>query len=79
MAIFHLKGRINEAGKLEVDLPANLPPGEINLTLEISNQATAKPLKSLLGLCADLGSAPSAEDIDEMRQDMLAGFPREDI
>jgi hypothetical protein len=35
--------------------------------------------KSLLGLCADLGPAPSVEDIDEIRQEMWAGFPREDI
>jgi len=43
---------------------------------DILNQ---KPQKSLLGLCADLGPAPSAEDIDEIRQEMWAGFPREDI
>jgi hypothetical protein len=30
-------------------------------------------------LCADLGPAPSAEDIDEIRHEMWAGFPREDI
>jgi hypothetical protein len=35
--------------------------------------------KSLLGLCADLGPAPSAEDTDEIRHEMWAGFPREDI
>lgn len=35
--------------------------------------------KSLLGLCADLGPAPSAEDIDEIRHEMWADFPREDI
>ena len=35
--------------------------------------------KSLLGLCADLGPAPSAEDIDEIRREMWTDFPREDI
>jgi hypothetical protein len=35
--------------------------------------------KSLLGLCADLGPAPSAEDVVEIRREMWAGFPREDI
>lgn len=39
----------------------------------------AQPLRSLLGLCADLGSAPSAEDIDEIRREMWDDFPREDI
>ena len=38
-----------------------------------------QPLKSLLGLCADLGPAPSAEDIDEIRREMWDNFPREDI
>lgn len=37
------------------------------------------PLKSLYGLCADLGSAPSAEEIDEVRREMWKNFPREDI
>lgn len=31
------------------------------------------------GLCADLGPAPSAEDIDEIRREMWKNFPREDI
>jgi len=35
--------------------------------------------KSLLGLCADLGPAPSAKEIDQVRREMWAGFPREDI
>ena len=41
--------------------------------------AHPKPLRSLLGLCADLGPAPSAEDIDHVRQEMWGDFPREDI
>lgn len=35
--------------------------------------------RSLLGLCADLGQAPSGEDIDALRQEMWQGFPREGI
>ena len=37
------------------------------------------PRKSLYGLCADLGTAPSAEEIDQARSEAWAGFPREDI
>ena len=37
------------------------------------------PLPSLRGLLADLGPAPSAEDIDEMRREMWKNFPHEDI
>jgi len=35
--------------------------------------------KSLLGLCADLGPAPSAEEIDAARREAWANFPRGDI
>jgi hypothetical protein len=33
-----------------------------------------RPLKSGWGLCADLGPAPSAEEIDENRAEMFRGF-----
>lgn len=35
--------------------------------------------RSLYGLCADLGPAPSAEEIDQARREAWANFPREDI
>ena len=35
--------------------------------------------KSLLGLCADLGPAPSAEEIDRARREAWTAFPREDV
>jgi hypothetical protein len=35
--------------------------------------------QSLWGLCADLGTAPSATEIDEVRRMEWANFPREDI
>ncbi len=38
-----------------------------------------KPKRSSRGLLADLGPAPSAEDIDEARREMWAGFPREEF
>lgn len=37
------------------------------------------PKRSLWGLCADLGKAPSALEIDRARQEEWATFPREDI
>jgi hypothetical protein len=30
-------------------------------------------------LCADLGPAPAAEDIDQGLREMWAGFPRDDV
>lgn len=37
------------------------------------------PRRSLKGILAHLGPAPSAEDIDEVRREMWANFPRDDI
>nr|WP_202895689.1 hypothetical protein [Iningainema tapete] len=37
------------------------------------------PRKSLWGLCADLGQAPTAAEIDAARGEEWANFPREDI
>jgi hypothetical protein len=36
------------------------------------------PRTSLWDLCADLGTAPSAEEIDQARRQEWATFPRED-
>jgi hypothetical protein len=38
-----------------------------------------KPRRSLWGICANLGQAPSAEEIDEIRQEMWSTFERKDI
>jgi hypothetical protein len=35
------------------------------------------PRKSLWSLCADLGKAPSAENIDQARREEWADFPRD--
>lgn len=37
------------------------------------------PRKSLWGLCADLGQAPAADEIDRTRQEEWANFPRNDF
>lgn len=40
---------------------------------------TKEPTRSLRGLLAKHGSAPSAQDIDESRAEMLGGFSRSDF
>lgn len=35
MATIHLTGRITESGKLEIDLPDGLPPGEVQVTIQV--------------------------------------------
>jgi hypothetical protein len=37
------------------------------------------PTRSLRGLLASYGPAPSGEEIDQNRKEMLAGFPRSDF
>jgi hypothetical protein len=52
------------------------------LTTDIKRELMAAPpapRKSLWGLCADLGPAPSAEEIDQARREEWANFPREVI
>lgn len=49
---------------------------------EIERDLTVtRPLsrRSLWGLCADLGTAPATADIDQVRREEWANFPREDI
>ncbi len=43
------------------------------------NAPAPSPARSLYGLWADLGAAPSAADIDEARRELWQDFPREDI
>ncbi len=54
--------------------------GEITSDIQREFMSMAPvPRKSLWGLCADLGPAPSAEEIDQVRREEWASFPREDI
>ena len=49
-----------------------------DLERELS-QIKPEPKKSLLGLCVDLGKAPSETEIDRTRNEVWSSFPREDI
>lgn len=46
---------------------------------ETSETKPQKPTRSLRGLLAKYGSAPSAEEIDQNRAEMFANFPRSDF
>ncbi|MBD2522218.1 hypothetical protein ACEYW6_08365 [Nostoc sp. UIC 10607] len=46
---------------------------------ELTEKLSTFPRQSLWGLCADLGNAPSTEEIDIDRSEEWANFPREDI
>lgn len=49
------------------------------LRRDLAQTETAKSAQSLYGAFADLGTAPSAKEIDEARREMWGNFPREDI
>jgi hypothetical protein len=42
MVTINLSGRITPDGKLEVELPAGLPPGEVHVTIEVPGEARAQ-------------------------------------
>lgn len=46
------------------------------LRRDLMQAASQTPKRSLYGRFADLGPAPSAEDIDEARREMWGDFPR---
>lgn len=49
------------------------------LEVELRTVKPSTPRPSLQGALADLGPAPSAEDIDEIRREMWVNFPRDDF
>ncbi len=52
------------------------------IAAEVERELSDKPRtprKSLWGLCADLGKAPTADEIDAVRSEEWANFPRKDI
>ncbi len=38
MVTVHLTGNITEDGELEIELPAGLPPGKVQVTIEVASQ-----------------------------------------
>lgn len=50
-----------------------------SLRKDLNNEDAGQPLDDLYGLVADLGAAPSEEDIAEVRREMMRNFPREDV
>lgn len=76
------KVTLEEAVALAMQLP---PLDKIRLIerltprIEQDLMSQTTPRRSLLGLCADLGTAPSGDEIDEARREAWKNFPREDI
>jgi hypothetical protein len=59
-----------------------LPPERRKAVLDfidrlINQPAAAAELRSPRGLCRDLVDGPSAEEIDQARRELWAGFPKD--
>ena len=76
-----VRGRLSDPRHIELDEPLNDLTGLVDAVVQEAEPpaAATSPPRSFIGLCVDLGPAPSAEEIDETRREMWAGFPRDDI
>jgi hypothetical protein len=75
-----VRGRLSDPRHIERDEPVNDLTGPVDVVVqEAERPAPATTARGFIGLCADLGPAPSAEEIDDARREMWAGFPRDDI
>ena len=63
----------------QVRLIARLAPKVERVLEQAEATETQPPRKPLRGLLADLGPAPSAEEIDEVRQEMWTVFVQGDL
>jgi len=59
MVTIHLKGQVTEDGKLLFDVPENLPPGDVAITIEIP---------SLVGGWEDKGITDPVAWVEELRR-----------
>jgi hypothetical protein len=75
-----VRGRLSDPRHIELDEPVNNLTGTVDVVVQEVEAAAATAIpRGFIGLCADLGPAPSAEEMDEARREMWAGFPRDDI
>lgn len=75
-----LRGRLSDPRHIELDEPVNDLTGPVEVTVRPATLPLPNaPQRGLIGLCADLGRAPSAAEVDRARGEMWGGFPREDV
>ncbi|HEX5084996.1 MAG TPA: hypothetical protein VFY40_23400 [Blastocatellia bacterium] len=74
--VFNLAQRLSLVDQIK--LIARLGPA-VEKALDKGELPGTPQRPNLYGALSDLGPAPSSEDIDEIRREMWANFPREDI
>jgi hypothetical protein len=78
--VLKVRGRLSDPRHIELDEPVDNLTGPVDVVIQEAEPSAAPALsRGFIGLCADLGPAPSADEIDEARRDLWAGFPRDDI
>jgi hypothetical protein len=73
-----VKGTLADPRHVELDEPVADMLGPVEVLLR-AMPAGEPQRRSILGLCADLGPWPSAEDVDEARREMWSTFPRNSV
>jgi hypothetical protein len=75
-----IRGRLSDPLHIELDEPVNDFTGPVEVVVRAAEQSSlTAQTHEFIGACADLGHAPSSEDIDEARREMWAGFPHDDV
>jgi hypothetical protein len=75
-----VRGRLSDPRHIELDEPVNNLTGPVDVVVqEAEPPEVTMNGRGIIGLCADLGPGPSAEEIDEDRREMWATFPRDDV
>jgi len=73
-------GRLSDPRHIELDEPVNDLTGPVDVVVqEAARSELSSAARTLVGLCADLGPAPSDEEIDDARREMWATFPHDDV
>ena len=75
--VLHLAKQLTPIEKVQL-IEKIVPDLEAHLEIIDTSRTSPKlPLRSVYGLCADLGPAPSAEDIDDIRREIFENFAKE--
>ena len=74
-----VRGRLSDPRHIELDEPVDNLTGAVEIVVRSAELSGDRSGIALIGLCADLGRAPSSEQIDEARRELWAGFPRDDV
>ena len=75
MDVIQVTGRITEAGRLEADLPPGLPPGEVQVTIQMNADETWTDEE----IAEMLKSVPSLTGREIVEAGLLGGWKDQDI